>query len=367
MPPLGALTLRSRASENSSQNHIDPTKGGSLVTPHEGGFCRRRCRARSPRERERGDEDRRHGHAAHQGRQGHCRSSSSTSTTSSRTGRRSTSATRCSSTRSGFHTVDLPKKGGKAARAARSPPARRPGLNDAAGNPFWFNGAVPQVGFNPLARQEQPRQDADATAARRRINSGLPPESGKPKPMTVKFTKAGTFAYYCDIHPGMKGSVKVVAKSKTIPSAKADAKTRQRPGRARPEDRQGAAQDNAGRRNGRRRRGRQARRRVLRHVPGDPDGPGRHDDEVPMIGQDPRGAHRDVRPRRPRDGAERLPRRRWRRLRCRPGVPGAGRLPERSAAGRSGGPDPDAARQRVLELRRSSTSTRRRRCRRRTR
>ena len=32
--------------------------------------------------------------------------------------------------------------------------------------------------------------------------------------MTVKFTKSGTFTYYCDIHPGMKGTVKVLAKSK---------------------------------------------------------------------------------------------------------------------------------------------------------
>jgi plastocyanin len=40
--------------------------------------------------------------------------------------------------------------------------------------------------------------------------------------MTVKFTKAGTYTYFCDIHPGMKASVKVVSKSSSVPSAKAD-------------------------------------------------------------------------------------------------------------------------------------------------
>ena len=35
--------------------------------------------------------------------------------------------------------------------------------------------------------------------------------------MTVKFTKAGTYTYFCDIHPGMKGKVKVVSKNAQRP------------------------------------------------------------------------------------------------------------------------------------------------------
>jgi plastocyanin len=123
----------------------------------------------------------------------------------------------------GFHNADLPKKGG-----AASPllvPTGQPvtGLNDAAGNPFWFNGAVPQVSFNPVLGKSNLGKTLSYSGSKG-INSGLPPENGKPKPMTVKFTKTGTFAFYCDIHPGMKGSVRVLAKSKKIPSAKADAK-----------------------------------------------------------------------------------------------------------------------------------------------
>src|SRR6202008_1309506 len=58
----------------------------------------------------------------------------------------------------------------------------------------------------------------------KRVESGAP-LSQKPKAFTVKFTKAGTYPYYCNIHAGMKGTVKVVSKKHSVPSAKADAKT----------------------------------------------------------------------------------------------------------------------------------------------
>jgi plastocyanin len=43
--------------------------------------------------------------------------------------------------------------------------------------------------------------------------------------MTVKFPKAGTFTYYCDLHPGMKGTVTVLKKGKKAPTAAQDKKT----------------------------------------------------------------------------------------------------------------------------------------------
>ena len=123
----------------------------------------------------------------------------------------------------GFHNTDLPKKGGTPAALLLPTGQNVTGLNDAAGNPFWFNGAVPQVSFNPILGKSNLGKTLSYSGSKA-INSGLPPETGKPKPMTVKFTKKGTFAFYCDVHPGMKGSVKVVAKSKAIPSVKADTK-----------------------------------------------------------------------------------------------------------------------------------------------
>jgi plastocyanin len=56
----------------------------------------------------------------------------------------------------------------------------------------------------------------------KRIESGLP-LGPKPKPFLVTFKQAGSFTYFCDVHAGMKGVVKVLPASKPIPTAKQDA------------------------------------------------------------------------------------------------------------------------------------------------
>ena len=38
----------------------------------------------------------------------------------------------------------------------------------------------------------------------------------------MKFTKKGTFRYYCTVHTGQKATVKVVGKGKKVPSNKAN-------------------------------------------------------------------------------------------------------------------------------------------------
>jgi plastocyanin len=43
--------------------------------------------------------------------------------------------------------------------------------------------------------------------------------------MTVRFTKAGTYTFFCDLHLGMKGTVRVVSQRHRIPSVAAHAKT----------------------------------------------------------------------------------------------------------------------------------------------
>src|SRR5581483_1391638 len=57
-----------------------------------------------------------------------------------------------------------------------------------------------------------------------RVDSGLP-VNPKAKPFSLKFTKAGTYKYYCDVHYGMVGYVVVKAKGQAIPSAAADKAT----------------------------------------------------------------------------------------------------------------------------------------------
>jgi plastocyanin len=121
----------------------------------------------------------------------------------------------------GFHNVDLPKKGGGANELFVPTGQKVAGAVDAASAPFWFNG-LDQLGFNPVLGPSGFGKKFTYTGSKA-VNSGLP-LADKPKPMTVKFSKAGSFTYFCDIHPGMKGTVRVVSKSKNIPSAKAHAK-----------------------------------------------------------------------------------------------------------------------------------------------
>jgi plastocyanin len=121
----------------------------------------------------------------------------------------------------GFHNVDIPAKGGKPS-ALLATTTTVSGSLDAAGSPFWFNGKVSNIGFNPAIIFGALGKKVTYTGAKG-VQSGLP-LSDKPKPMTVKFSKAGTYTYYCDVHAGMKGTVRVVAKSKKVPTAKQDAK-----------------------------------------------------------------------------------------------------------------------------------------------
>ena len=118
----------------------------------------------------------------------------------------------------GFHSVELP--------AARSGPLafiaptddKAGNVLDAAGAPFWFSNLVPIIGFEPrLLAQGFGKLKVKGAAA---VRSGLP-FSDKVKPMRVRFPKAGTFTYFCNIHPGMTGTVRVVGKRSRVPSARA--------------------------------------------------------------------------------------------------------------------------------------------------
>jgi plastocyanin len=119
----------------------------------------------------------------------------------------------------GFHSITFPKKGGSPLPfVVPDASAKYSGVNDAAGTPFWFNGQT-QLDLNPLGAFPQGSKTYNGSQL---TGSGIP--LGTAKPYTLKFTKAGTFTYYCVVHPGMKAKVKVVPKGKRIPSAKQDRK-----------------------------------------------------------------------------------------------------------------------------------------------
>jgi plastocyanin len=120
-----------------------------------------------------------------------------------------------------FHTVDFPAKGQKPL-GLLAPAGTASGVLDAAGSPFWFNGQ-PILGFNPLLAHGLYGKTTAYTGAKR-VESGLPLRPGL-KAFTVKFSTPGTCTYYCNIHIGMKGVVRVVSKRHAIPSARADTRT----------------------------------------------------------------------------------------------------------------------------------------------
>jgi plastocyanin len=122
----------------------------------------------------------------------------------------------------GFHTVTVPAKGNKPPAFISPDPTgtKVSGVNDAAGTPFWFNGqtrlVLDALGAFPVKGKSY--------NGKKLASSGAPLGNGAAPPYTLKFTKKGRYAYYCTIHVGMKGTVKVVAKGKAIPSVRANKK-----------------------------------------------------------------------------------------------------------------------------------------------
>jgi plastocyanin len=111
----------------------------------------------------------------------------------------------------GFHTIDLPgRTGGDIPLITPQGPIS--GINDAAGNPFWFNG-LPNLGFTPSLFAPIGGNTYDGTE---RVASGLP--LGPPSSFKVTFTKPGVYEYFCDVHYDMHGFIVVKPQGAHIPS-----------------------------------------------------------------------------------------------------------------------------------------------------
>lgn len=120
----------------------------------------------------------------------------------------------------GFHNVFFPPKGKASPPFAVFDPATPvSGAKDASGADMWFNGR-PSAAFNPLVAAPT---GSKVVNGKGNHGSGLP--SGSKFRYKVRFSKTGTFSYYCSIHSGMKGTVQVVKRSSRVPSKADDAKT----------------------------------------------------------------------------------------------------------------------------------------------
>jgi plastocyanin len=114
----------------------------------------------------------------------------------------------------GFHTVTFPERGEDPPGFITPGQAQVSGVNDAAGQPFWFNNQVPTLLPNPQGAGPVAGQNYDGTRLR---GSGLPTGT-PPRPYRLKFTRTGSFDYYCVVHPGMEGTVRVVSRSRRVPT-----------------------------------------------------------------------------------------------------------------------------------------------------
>jgi plastocyanin len=113
----------------------------------------------------------------------------------------------------GFHTVTVPARG-KQPPAFAVPGAQKvANVLDPAGRPFWFNGVLPTLSVNPQVAA--PTRGTSYTGSSFR-NSGLP--GGRNPQYRLRFTRTGTFTYFCAVHPGMTGRVRVVSSRRRVPS-----------------------------------------------------------------------------------------------------------------------------------------------------
>jgi plastocyanin len=118
----------------------------------------------------------------------------------------------------GFHTVSFLSGAPAPPPIMPSPTLVVSGQLDAAKAPFWFNGQPQQI-INPAVAFPSGGNTYDGTGF---LSSGTPSPEGPPKPFVVKFTKAGTFSFDCLVHPGMKGTVKVLPAGKKAPTSGED-------------------------------------------------------------------------------------------------------------------------------------------------
>ena len=115
----------------------------------------------------------------------------------------------------GFHTVTFAGTMKNPPFIVAQPGSPQPTVNDAAGRPFWWSGTAPQLLLDPFALLPQGggTLSSPATVA----SSGLlrvitAPAKTAPKPYSLRFTRPGIYHYVCLVHPGMRGTVRVLGK-----------------------------------------------------------------------------------------------------------------------------------------------------------
>lgn len=120
----------------------------------------------------------------------------------------------------GFHTVHLLARGGRLSPPWIQTSHQVQGAADALGQPFWFNGQ-PVIANAP----GQPPWNFGRRfvyTGRREVRSGY--ATNTRHSMVVRFPRPGTYTFYCDFHRGMRGTVRVLPRSRRAPDPRVDAR-----------------------------------------------------------------------------------------------------------------------------------------------
>ena len=122
----------------------------------------------------------------------------------------------------GLHNVIFAAANGTPLSAFHAPDPGRPvaGVKDPAGSDLWFNGRpgwfIEPAHMIPSGDKQVDGRELDA--------SGVFQGQGAPPDYVVSFPKVGTYTYLCSIHPGMKGTVRVLPRKAKAPSKRKVAK-----------------------------------------------------------------------------------------------------------------------------------------------
>ena len=100
------------------------------------------------------------------------------------------------------------------------PHGKQPSLKDAAGAPLWWAGNAPLLSLNPKAI---PQLGGATISGPSQVRSSgllrvLSAGNKQPAPYTLKFVKPGIYHFFCIVHPGMHGAIRVLPSTATAPS-----------------------------------------------------------------------------------------------------------------------------------------------------
>lgn len=126
----------------------------------------------------------------------------------------------------GFHTATFPGSNQNYPFIAPLT-GTEPVVKDAAGQPLWWAGVAPLLGVSPLSIM--PQGSSTVSSSSQVHSSGLlrvfqATAKRPPAPYVLTFAKPGTYRYFCTVHRGMRGTVRVLPALAPIPSAAAQTK-----------------------------------------------------------------------------------------------------------------------------------------------